>query len=95
MADKIAKVASVSGEYMDIIWKISVREVQGALKNYSEIDMLFIDQVSKEMGSRASRLPTLRLITAIHSSRCLKAFHCLSAVSGWWAIATHVKFQKY
>jgi len=31
----------------------------------------------------ASRLPTLRLTTVIHSSRCLEAFHCWSAVSGW------------
>jgi len=30
----------------------------------------------------ASRLPTLRLTTAIHSSRCLEAFHYSSAVSG-------------
>jgi len=34
----------------------------------------------------ASCLPTLRLTT--HSSRCLKAFHCSSAVSSWWAIVT-------
>jgi len=29
----------------------------------------------------ASRLTT-------HSSRCLEAFHCSSAVSGWWSIET-------
>jgi len=34
-----------------------------------------------DMG--ASRLPTLRLTTATHSSRCLEAFHCSNAVSGW------------
>jgi len=28
----------------------------------------------------------LRLTT--HSSRCLEAFHCSSAMSGWWSIAT-------
>jgi len=38
--------------------------------------------------SRASRLPMLQLTTATHSSRCLEAFHCSSAVSGWWSIAT-------
>jgi len=36
----------------------------------------------------ASRLPTLRLTTATHSSRCLVAFHCSSAVNDWWSIAT-------
>jgi len=40
---KLQKWLLFIGEYMDIIWKISVREVQGALKDYSEIDMLFID----------------------------------------------------
>jgi len=29
--------------------------------------------------TEASRLPTLRLITATHSSWCLEAFHCSSA----------------
>jgi len=38
--------------------------------------------------SEVSCLPTLRLITATYSSRCLEAFHCSSAVSGWWSIAT-------
>jgi len=52
-------------------------------------------QVRSQSGVRyrehipgASHLPTLRLITAIHSSRCLEAFYCSSAVSGWWSIAT-------
>jgi len=36
----------------------------------------------------ASCLPKLRLTTATHSSQCLEAFHCSSAVSGWWSIAT-------
>jgi len=35
-----------------------------------------------------TRLPTLRLITATHSDRCLETFYCSSAVSNWWAIAT-------
>jgi len=30
----------------------------------------------------------LRLATATYSSRCLKVFHCSSAVSGWWSITT-------
>jgi len=34
------------------------------------------------------RLLTFRLTTATHCSRCLEAFHCSSAVSGWWSIAT-------
>jgi len=33
----------------------------------------------------ASRLPTLRLR---HSSQCLEAFHCSSAVNCWWSIVT-------
>jgi len=45
------------------------------------------DDVS-EPGLEASRLATLRLTTATHSSRCLEAFHRSSAVSGWWSIAT-------
>jgi len=33
--------------------------------------------------------PRSRLTTAIHSSRCLEAFHCSSAVSQcWWSITT-------
>jgi len=32
--------------------------------------------------------PRSRLTTATHSSRCLKTFHCSSAVSGWWSIGT-------
>jgi len=37
---------------------------------------------------RKRPLPTLRLTTATHSSRCLKAFHCSSAMNGWWSIVT-------
>jgi len=37
---------------------------------------------------RESRLPTLRLTTATHSNRWLKAFHRSSAVNDWWSIAT-------
>jgi len=36
----------------------------------------------------ASCLPMLQLTTATHSSRCLEVFHCSSAMSGWWTIAT-------
>jgi len=39
------------------------------------------------------RLSTLWLTTATHSSQCLEAFHCSSAVSGWsiatWANGRH------
>jgi len=42
----------------------------------------------KEKERGASRLPTLRLTTATHSSRWLEAFHCSSALSDWWSIAT-------
>jgi len=40
-----------------------------------------------------SRLPTLQLTIATHSSRCLETFHCSSAVSSWsiatWANGSH------
>jgi len=49
--------------------------------------ILFWTPAHKDI-SGASRLPTLRLTTATHSSRYLDAFHCSSAVNGWWSIAT-------
>jgi len=36
----------------------------------------------------ASRLPTLQVTTVTYSGRYLETFHCSSAVSGWWSIAT-------
>jgi len=38
--------------------------------------------VQVSMSMEVSRLPTLRSTTATHSTRCLEAFHCSSAVRG-------------
>jgi len=37
----------------------------------------------------AVHLDTLQMLTTTHSDRCIEAFHCSSAVSGWCAIERH------
>jgi len=52
-------------------------------------DILFLITFRKHsLQWGASHLTTVPIDTATHSSRCLEAFHCSSAVSGWWSIGT-------
>jgi len=53
----------------------------------------FTKEKEREQGT--IHLNTVQMLTATHSDWCLEAFHCSSAVSGWWTIECHSREYLY